>query len=204
MMDRNFVIASGEQENNIVYLEGVNLDGTLNDDTPDKWNDVSTVIRFRNNKPYLAFKATCTTEPGAHYTYNPMNPKGAFRIAFGQHLAAWADGYHGYDDQPALVQVGMIKGHRDLNKDFSRAGDKTDIGDDFCVNQHGPYSSGNVGRSSAGCLVRESLDEHYRFMHLMTDGEDGDPRYHKSHAYRWDTTVLDGTEFAKSKWGYGA
>ncbi len=64
---------------NIVYLEDANADtwqptqGKL-----DEWDDVRIVISDIG-EVLLSCEATC--EPGAYYTYNRMNQKGAFRIA---------------------------------------------------------------------------------------------------------------------------
>lgn len=203
MLSKGYNLDSGVQERNIIYLEGVNLDGKENDDRFNQWNDLSILLSFKNNSPYILFKATATTEPGDYYTFRPMNPGGAFRIAFDQFKAAWRAGYHGRDDQWALVQAGEITGYRDFNKDGSRTGDRTDTGSSFAVNHHGSYTSGTVGRSSAGCLVREHRRDHERFMHFLTDARDGDPRYLRDKGYRWDATIIDGSDFAKSKWGYG-
>lgn len=199
MMSKKYRIADGYRERNIVYLEGVGVDGIPNSDRLDEWNDISCVISFDKNKPYFAMDpVTATTEPGAHYTWNPMNSGGAFRIAFGQY-AAWQVGRHGADWGLALVQSGDITGYRDKNKDGSRAGDKMDTGNNFFVNQHRPYSTGTVGRSSAGCLVRESLDDHWHFMDLVMK----DPRYLRDRSFTFDTTVIDGNSFNDSAWGYG-
>ncbi|MFN8642654.1 MAG: hypothetical protein U0802_13755 [Candidatus Binatia bacterium] len=58
-----------------------------------------------------------------------MDPEGAARIAFGQYKA-WTVGLH-HPGQPgeheALVQVGTIA-YRDLSQDFSRNGDRTNVG----------------------------------------------------------------------------
>lgn len=198
MMDKKYRIADGYRERNIVYLEGVNPDGLVNSDRLDEWNDICCIVSFDKNKPYFAMApVTATTEPGAHYTWNPMNEKGAFRIAFGQY-AAWQIGRHGHDWGLALVQTGDITGHRDLNKDGQRTGDKTDTGSDFYVNQHRSYSHGNVGISSAGCFVREHVEDHWRFMDLVMK----DPRYLRDRSFTFDTTVIDGDDFSKSKWGY--
>src|SRR5690242_4853640 len=64
---------------NIVYLEDANADtwepvqGRL-----DEWDDVRILVKD-TGEILLSCEATC--EPGAYYTYNRMNPKGAFRIA---------------------------------------------------------------------------------------------------------------------------
>ena len=199
MMNKQYRICDGFRERNIIFLEGINTDGVPNSDRLDRWNDVACVISFDKGKPYFAQKpCTATTEPGRYYTDRPMNKKGAFRIAFGQY-AAWKYGRHGSDWHEALVQCGDITGHRDLNKDGIRTGDKTDTGSDFYVNIHGSYTYGNVGVSSAGCLVREHRRDHEQFMYLVKS----DPRYLRSPSHVFDATIINGHEFNSSRWGYG-
>jgi hypothetical protein len=203
MLSKGYALADGQGDRNIVYLEGVDLDGKENDDKFNGWNDLSAIISFKGSRPYFAYKSVCTTEPGDRYTYNPMNEGGAARIAFGQYKAAWVVGLHGRDNQHALIQTGNVKVHRDKNMDGSRAGDALDVGSNFGINQHGPYTGPLVGVSSAGCLVRSLMSEHRRFMDILTSFENGDRRYQRDTRFRFDTTVLDGSDFARSQWGYG-
>lgn len=174
---------------NIVYLEGIDTDLVIvNKDRLDEWNDTRCII---SNKGDVLMACSATTEPGAYYTYNRMNPGGAARIAFGQYLDCWKLGKHFKQD--ALVQCGSIRVFRDSNEDGSRAGDAIDAGDYFGCNQHttGNGEGGSpelVGRWSAGCLVGRYSTTHYntflpicRAMGLAT----------------FDTTVIDGTDFIK-------
>lgn len=183
----DYMVSQGYRirECNIVYIEGVEPDTfQLNDDVINKWNDTRNII-LRDGTIPLSCRAT--TEPGTHYTNNPVNPSGAARIAFGQHKDAWSFGYH--KDQKALVQVGEITVYRDFNKDGVRTGDKTDTGL-FGLNQHTTSAtvSGttpeDVGKWSAGCLVGQHAITHYNyFLPILRD-----------FGYtRWDTTVLDGS-----------
>lgn len=166
---------------NIVYIEGVDPDTfALNDDAIDLWNDTRNVIRDDGT---ILMSCSATTEPGLYYTDNPMNPKGAARIAFGQYLDAWTFGdHHGQD---ALIQCGALKVYRDANKDGFRTGDSVDEGDDFGIDQHTTCDAPpTIGRWSAGCLVGLHPETHAKFMQLCRDsGRD-----------RFDTTVLDGSE----------
>ena len=204
MMDQNWRIADGFRERNIVYFEGADLNGTPNADRLDEWNDFRCLISFdlKDGKkiPYFAMTPQiATTEPGRHYTVNPLNPNGAFRIALGQHLDGWVHGSHGHDSHPALVQVGMLGHYRDLNKDGSRAGDKFFRSDDNAVNQHWSYTgASSVGRSSAGCLVGLDHGRHIQFMDLL----ERDPRYIANKWFRYDTAIIDASDFARSQWGY--
>lgn len=175
---------------NIIYFEGVNTDlKTLNDDKLNRFNDVRTII---SDKGEVLMASLATTEPGDYYTYNRMNPKGAFRIAFGQYLECWQLGMH--FKQLALVQCGTIKGFRDNNEDGSRAGDILYAGDDMGVNQHTTANSptdqapSEVGRWSAGCLVGAYASTHYNvFM----------PICKAMGLAKFDTTIISGDEFVK-------
>src|SRR4030095_1610746 len=95
----------------------------------------------------------------------------------------------------ALVQVGNIRVHRDLNKDFKRAGDAVFEGSNFGVNQHRGFNrpEDNVGPASAGCLVGRLNDEHREFMQLVKS----DPRFKASQGYKYLTAVIAGDELFK-------
>jgi hypothetical protein len=167
---------------NIVYIEGIDTDlVTLNADRLDGWNDVRGVITDEGD---VLMSAQGTTEPGKYYTYNRMNPQGVFRIAFGQYSEAWKLGKH--YSQPALVQCGDLKGHRDHNEDGKRTGDLIYTGDDFYVNQHTTSNAPEVvGRWSAGCLVGRYPSTHAKFMQICRS----------MGLARFDTTVIAGDDF---------
>ena len=62
--------------------------GTENDDRPNHFNDLRIIIAFNEAfRPVIEGIYLATTEPGFYYTDNPMNAKGAARIAFGQYTA---------------------------------------------------------------------------------------------------------------------
>lgn len=157
---------------NIFYGEGMDKDGNPNGNRPNEWNDQSMLIRFVNGAPEIIFSATGTTEPGKFFTKNRMNPGGAFRIAFGW-KKAWTRGL--YHNTPALRQADMLVGFRDNNEDFRRDGDKMVNGDNFGVHHHAGYDFpvDDIGRSSAGCLVRRLVSDHLLFM----QHNDSDVRY---------------------------
>jgi hypothetical protein len=142
---------------NIVYAEAMDSDGNRNDNKPNQFNDARFTLRINKaGRPVIAGAWDATTEPGRFWTENPMSPKGAARIAFGQYKA-WSMGVHNArkkSGHEALVQTAAIKVHRDLNKDFSRAGDVPDTGL-FGVNQHWGYDNAkdDIGTAGAGCLV---------------------------------------------------
>ena len=194
MQKKGYQIATGNQEYNIVYLEGTNADGTLNRDAPNQFNDRRMVIQIVNGKATILGNWEGTTEPGYYYTYHPMNPKGAARIAFGQYKS-WRVGTHGNSEpHEALVQVAPIKVHRDANKDTMRSGDATEEGL-FAVNQHWGYDYPriNIGLASAGCLVGRTRDGHREFMKIIKQ----DRRYQMNNDYLFLTAVIAGDDLLK-------
>jgi len=184
MRAKGYRTDSDEGHLNIVYVEGMNADGTANDNAANQFNDLRTVIRFAGGKPVIAGAWEGTTEPSRRWTEDPMNPKGAARIAFGQYTA-WQMGMH--HDHEALVQVGPVTVHRDLDKDYRRDGDARDTGL-FGINQHWGYDlpRNDLGNSSAGCLVGRTRAGHRAFMALVKT----DKRYLADRNHRFTTTVL--------------
>lgn len=189
-------IALGPDVCNIAYIEGVNIDGSPNNDKMDFWNDRRVVFCInKKGAPQLLMNASATTEPGRYYTNKPMNPKGAARIAFGQYKS-WCDGLHN-GNQPALVQRDNIRVHRDFDKDGKRTNrDLIEIGRNFGMNQHSTFPGGspeNVGRYSAGCLVGQNFGTHLDFMALVRK----DFRSINNRGYLFTSSIISGTELAK-------
>ncbi|MCA0050650.1 glycoside hydrolase family protein [Mesorhizobium sp. B283B1A] len=193
MLAQGYWIARHPEQKNIVYVEGANTDGTLNNDAPNMFNDVRIVFSLSNDgvPHYQAWEGT--TEPGTYWTIHPMNKKGAARIAFNQYKS-WSVGYH-HPTKPskheALIQVASVDVFRDLNQDYERTGDKIDSGL-FAINQHWGYDmpKNDLGNSSAGCLVGRSKAGHRDFMDLIKQ----DPRYGASSAYKFMTAILPGDQ----------
>lgn len=178
---------------NIVYVEGSEVDGTINDNAANKFNDVRLILRVEAGTgiPKISQTWEATTEPGKFYTVNPLHPKGAARIAFGQYKS-WAVGTHPVGEaHEALIQVDDVTVFRDFNRDFNRVGDVPDTGM-FGINQHHGYdmSPTNVHNASAGCLVGRLRGGHREFMSLVKE----DSRYAQSHGYRFMTTIIDRKE----------
>ena len=176
---------------NVIYVEGMDADGTANDDTPNAFNDLRLVLRInRVGNPTIVESWDATTEPGRYYTLiEELDPRGAARIAFGQYKA-WSVGTHMAGRRTAhmaLVQTAPIDVYRDPNADFERTGDEVFRGL-FGINQHWGYDlpKSDIGRASAGCLVGRTKSGHRSFMALCTI----DPRYLANNSYRFMTTVL--------------
>lgn len=179
---------------NIVYLEGANTDGTLNDNPPDRFNDLRAVFWFEPDGAIRHQVWEATTEPGRHFTTGPKtNPAGAARIKFGQYKS-WVVGMH-RGNHEALTQVGDVSVYRDLDRNFQRKGDKIDTGL-FGINQHHGFDVGtaSIENTSAGCLVGRLVKEHEAFMSSIKE----DPRYQANRAYRFVTTILPAAEILRS------
>jgi hypothetical protein len=195
MQSKNYVVFTEPKEYNIVYVEGMNEDGSLNNDAPNEFNDRRIVIEVVDGVPKIVNHWQATTEPGSRYTFQPMNPQGAARIQFGQYKA-WRVGIHGIaEPHEALVQVDNITVCRDFNKDFKRTGDKLDTGL-FAVNQHCGFDfpQNNIRAASAGCLVGRRREGHREFMAIIK----GDRRYKTNPNYVFYTTVIPGDELLKA------
>lgn len=191
MEAQKYQVFRGKDELNIVYVEGMNTDGSLNTDKPNHFNDLRMVIGFKDEVPIVLGKWLATTEPGFHYTDNPMNPNGAARIAFGQYKS-WQVGIHGISEpHEALVQVDYVKVHRDYNRDMIRTGDRIDDGL-FGINQHHGYNhpENDIHTASAGCLVGRTRSGHNRFMELIKS----DRRYQSNPNFIFTTTIIAGNK----------
>jgi peptidoglycan hydrolase-like protein with peptidoglycan-binding domain len=199
MQLKKYEIFQGIREYNIVYVEGMDADGSLNDDRPNYFNDRRMVLQIVDGVPVIVGNWEATTEPGYRYTENPMNPEGAARIKFGQYKA-WQVGIHGTTDRhEALIQTGgEITVYRDLNKDYQRVGDKEDTGY-FAVNQHWGYDFpyNDVYYASAGCLVGRMRQGHREFMSLIKK----DRRFQLNDRYIFYTTVIYGQDLMKETGG---
>ncbi|WP_020415427.1 hypothetical protein [Microbulbifer variabilis] len=193
MNDKGYWICRHPDCTNIVYLEGVNPDGSLNDDRPNEFNDLRIVFTVNGDGEPKVTSWEGTTEPGVHWTIKKlMDPRGAARIAFGQYKS-WMIGKHPRKYRPsqheALVQERPVPVYRDLNKDFKRTNDRIYTGN-FGINQHWGYDlpKHDLGTSSAGCLVGRTRDGHKEFMSLIKE----DARYLSRNSYKFMTAILPG------------
>lgn len=196
MLKKGYWIARAPDMFNIVYVEGLDPGGQPNRDTFNEWNDRRMVIRIAPaGRPEMLVNDQATTEPGRFYTMNPRHRLGAARIAFGQYKA-WVDGVH-KNYQPALVQSGPLRLHRDLNRDtFRSASDPIDIGSHFGINQHSTdpeLTPAFVDKYSAGCFVGRRYRWHLSFMQIIRQ----DFRYVMNKAYVFMTTVINGDDLKR-------
>lgn len=191
METQKYQVFRGKDELSIIYVEGMNTDGSLNSDEPNHFNDVRMVIKFQDGMPEIIGKWQATTEPGFHFTDNPMNLNGAARITFGQYRS-WQVGIHGMSEpHEALVQVRPVPVHRDYNRDMIRTGDRIDNGL-FGINQHHGYDhpQNDIHTASAGCLVGRTRAGHSQFMKVI----ESDRRYQSNPNFIFSTTIIAGNK----------
>ena len=186
-------------ETTIVYVEGMNTDFTLNNDAPNRFNDLRMIyVNDANGTPVLRGKWRATTEPGTTSTNSAQADKlgGVARIAFGFWEECWRYGNHKGPDHRALVQCAKIRVHRDFDKNGFRTGEKI-VYDVQGLNHHGPswsFTGDQVNDNSAGCLVGFRRMEHEAFMNFVLS----DPRF-KALGKKWkvSSTICDGGKLAK-------
>ncbi|NEP03282.1 MAG: hypothetical protein F6K58_32520, partial [Symploca sp. SIO2E9] len=186
-----YLLYEGVGEKNIIYVEGMNLDGTLNDNRLNVWNDLRIVLEIFDGSPKITGIWEATTTPGRHYTNNPMNPKGAAIIKPGQYWS-WKVGTHGTKDlHEGLIQKRSITVYRDKNKNGKIDNTNYEIGM-FHINQHWGYDypQDNIGKGSAGCLAGRTRQGHREFMKLIKQ----DPRYQNNQDFTFGATIIPGSE----------
>lgn len=199
MAEMNYRFSIGDQKYNIIYVEGMDANGDLNNDEPNQFNDRRIVIEIPDSNlvPVVRGNWEATTEPGTFFTLSPMGrgiEYGAARIAFGQYKA-WRVGIHygsGADPHEALVQDTPISVYRDKNRDMIRMNDFLDTGK-FEINQHWGFDHPrtDIGMAGAGCLVGRTRQGHREFMALIKQ----DKRYQRRNDYLFYTTVIAGDDF---------
>ncbi len=191
MHSQGYWIARGPNRFNIIYVEGFNEDGSINDNAIDDWNDRRMVIYIdEQGIPRMRLNMACTTEPGIFFTLHPLNPIGAAHIAFGQYKA-WVDGLH-KGVEPALVQRGYLRYYRDRNRDGKRSGaDSIEVSSTNGLNQNSTTPDRvveHIGLYGSGCFVAKDYAEHLKFMELVKT----DARYIHNKGYLFMSTFLNG------------
>lgn len=171
---RQLPLATLPGEINTDYIEGMDLDGKVNANRQNAFDDLHVIYTFKNDKPVMLFKAEATTQPGARYTLRPINPEGAAIVDLG-YQECWQPGLH-RGNYPALIQTGAaIRIWRDRSKSYARGGANKLTSGWFGINQHhgsdAPRS--DIGGHSAGCLVTRSVQAHQTALALKKN----DPRY---------------------------
>lgn len=173
-------------EINIIGLEGVNIDGTPNNDAPNHWNDAVGILSFVDDVPTLLCIYQGTTEPGHYYTVNPLNRGGCARLQLGQHKNIWVVGQHrGYE---AMQQVGRVTLVRDKNRNHFRD-DVVSVESGNGINLHSTspnFVPNLIDKFSAGCVVIRRWTEFQIFMRLVKNSK----QYRNNRACRFNFTLL--------------
>ena len=190
MLEQGYWIARSPGMYNVVYVEGIDSTGNLNDNKIDEWNDRRIIIQIEEGgNPRIILNSQATTQPGLSFIQNPINPNGAANIAFGQYKA-WGMGYL-REKIPALVQRAPLRIYRDKNKNGIR-----DIEDFLEVGISSLYQAAfsstkipsNVQRQSAGDLVGRDYKQHIDFISTLKN----DIRYKEESTYRFISTIING------------
>lgn len=192
--EQGFWLSRGVDAPNIIYIEGLNKNGTVNNNKINEWNDVRCLLTIEfNGYAYFTNIWEATVNSGLPYTNKPMNPRGAANIVIPQQVYAWQIGRHitANTNQDALVQVRTVRITRDGDKDGRSDGDPVEDFEIIGLNQH--YGSGSqVGAWSAGCLVGSSESNHAIFMEKLRT----DRRYKVSPSYIFGSIFLKGYKVA--------
>jgi len=194
---KGYSLCKGERQYNIFCIEGINEDGSLNDNALNDWNARRIVIEILGGVPKMIGNWACTTRPGRQPDQDPPNPEGCAFVAFGQYKA-WSAGLHygsgSYPPYKALVQTGAIDIWRDTNHTGGRAGGKFvkgSTGND--INLHHGWGAAHVGWNSEGCLTAQDPDGHFDFIALI----EKDDRFVADNSYEFYVAVLPGWELTK-------
>lgn len=188
MQINNMTIRKGDRRFNIVYIRGMNDDGTPNNRRPNYFDDMGGLIEIPSgsDRPRFVFTWKATTRPGDGYVENPMSSTGfTAQIVEGQNVA-WKRGLH--RGRNALVQVRPIAVLR-LDKNRQTVRKERGL---FAINQH-DYLKAFIVTSetpnnfaSAGCLV-SSKKTHRQLMSFVSIDRD----YKNNPDFIFPTLVID-------------
>lgn len=202
MESQKYKIYRGDGEINIVYVEGVNEDGSTNGNEGNKFNDRRIVIQFKGGKPEIIGNWDATVNPGVAYL--GMNPNGLPHTLFGQYKS-WQVGQHcglsGGSCHEGLIQVAPIKVVRawtamrpsgeevEQGKTFDGKPVKIQEGE-FDINQHWgyDYSLDDIAKASAGCLVGRTIAGHQEFMGVVKRSA----QYRQNPGFIFETAIVPG------------
>ncbi|WP_416674033.1 cell wall hydrolase [Egbenema bharatensis] len=189
--ERGYPLHSRTGDINLIGIEGMNLNGTLNDDQPDQWNDLVGILSFSSDgSPHFDILCQGTTEPSIEHTV--QRQQGVARLDTGYHKGLWQVGIHrGYE---ALAQNGnTARLVRDRNRNHRRD-DAITYESSRGINLHttkttgwrGSASPDSIGPWSAGCVVIYKPDEFLSFMKIIKQSR----QYQENRAYAFDFVLL--------------
>jgi hypothetical protein len=185
MRNKNFRLDEGLFRSNLIYVEGMNVDGQSNQHIKNTFDDVRSLVVILPEGPKLLGIWEATTRPGKYWTEHRMNPRGAARVRLGQQTA-WIMGK--YNGMNALRQDGYLELTRDPDETYERYGPLY-RSNDTGIHHHGGYNypHDDLGRSSAGCLVGRSMDEHEVAMQFLKKDE----RFRADSNFHFTSTILE-------------
>lgn len=188
----NWPTAMRAGEVNTDYIEGMDLDGSPNENRKNAFDDLHVIWGIVNGGPKLLFKAECTTQPGARYTMRPINEEGAAIIALG-YQECWQDGshrgnYRAFIQTGAEITVWRDNAHTYTRGQLDRAGRPRLCKGWFGINQHHGANAdrSDIGSHSAGCLVTRLVAEHERACQLKRL----DPRWQADHRFVHGAAIM--------------
>lgn len=169
----------------------LNLIGIRSKDTSaNTFNDVF-VIAYKQCGRWQLLTFDCTTDPGAYWRKNPMNPLGTAVLVPGQYPSAFMLGNH-KNKYDALVQSKSLPVYRDNDHDAD-----VDINGMIDNGWHGinihpcglkAEEENDIGKWSAGCQVIRHFDEHQLLISLCAISKD-------LYGNRFTYTLLDESDF---------
>ncbi|BDA75920.1 hypothetical protein CAL7716_100860 (plasmid) [Calothrix sp. PCC 7716] len=188
MQRKGYPISKDEDETNIIYLRGGDINGQPSGNRINEWSDARFVLMFRSGQPYIAGAWKATIKPGLPAIKNPLGRHGAAFIEDG-YYEAWRLGIHqgifGRRER-GLVQVAPVNFRRDVNRDGNVSGEPVQNGM-IGLNQHSGSNSKEVDKTSYACLVGQSSEGHLnQFVPLL----ENDPRYKSNSQHMFGTAIL--------------
>lgn len=170
-------IQKAVEEKGYKWFSGTNYDvnvvgvrtRSLSNAATDVFDDFVTIsYRHKGEWQFNCFPAT--TDPGAHWLLNLLNPNGTAILKPGQYRRAYKIGLH-QGKYKALVQKAPVKVYRDKDRNKSYDFLEQNVMEGmFGINVHRATVKGTstqVGKWSAGCQVIASSEDFQLFMTVL-------------------------------------
>jgi hypothetical protein len=160
-MNKGLILNAYKQKS--IQIDHINVFGIRNDEhmEDDLYNDHIGILT--DSGDFYLFKGS--TDPGVHYTENPLNSNGCAHLIEGYYKNAYIVGKHkGYE---ALVQQGnKVQVWRDRDKDF-KDNDGIKQWGYFGINIHYGNDKDFIRYSSAGCQIIQYKKDFDEFMDII-------------------------------------
>jgi hypothetical protein len=162
MLRMNYPWSTGQNEQNVVSIEGMDPDGKPNKNRPNAWEDIKCILDGMGKIVGGPWEAT--TAPGKFWTTHRMDPRGAFIIALGPQ-SIWTPGQYHDLEVWRQAEDSKILGFRDNAEDFTRHGNPNYYGN-IGVHHHGGYNypHDDINNAAAGCQVIRLKIKQVEFM----------------------------------------